>query len=94
MLRIRIFVLRLPEYFLKSTRHATRISKVGKGSYEARCKTQVKNPSDIEQLHLELNNIILNKDTSGLDISKGCMLSLLLIISLGSLGFLLASLVF
>jgi hypothetical protein len=82
------------EYLLIIHQNATRISKVGKGSFDTRCQTQVKSPSDIEQLHEELNNIILRKDTSGLDISKGCMLSLLLIISLGSLGFLLASLVF
>jgi hypothetical protein len=82
------------EYVLKINQHATRLSKAGKGSYEARCKTQVKNPSDIEQLHLELNNIILNKDTSGLDISKGCLVFLFMLLSFSSLTFIVAFLIF
>jgi hypothetical protein len=82
------------EYLLIIHQNATRISKVGKGSFDTRCQTQVKSSSDIEELHEELNNIILNQNTSGLDISKGCLITLFLFLAIGSFTYLLSSFIF
>ena len=70
-----------PEQFgLFITPGLTRICKYGKGGFEAKCKTQVKSHLDIDTLHEEVNQIILNGDESSIEKYKGCFGVLLYIL--------------
>ena len=84
-----------PENFgLMITPGLTRICKYGKGGFEAKCKTQVKSFLDIDQLHEEVNHIIMNGDESGIEKYKGCFGVVLLIIFMASFLSLFISLSF
>jgi hypothetical protein len=68
-------------FMITITPGATRLRKLGKGGYERHCATQVKGPQDINQLHNELNKVILESDESSLQKSKGCLGLVLLLLT-------------
>ena len=71
------FCVQAPElYKLSITPNYTRIEKNTTNGYIADCSTQVKSVDDIELLHEELNNLIINLDESSLKnkYKSGCFL--------------------
>jgi hypothetical protein len=70
-------------YLLTITPGKTELRKLGKNGYTAALKTQVSGPKDINNLHNEINEIILQGDTSNLDIkNSGCLVIFSIIITL------------
>jgi hypothetical protein len=70
-------------YLLKIVRGFARIEKTGKSNYSAELSTKVNSIEDIEKLHQEINNIILNQDESTLkNKTTGCFASVAILFGL------------
>lgn len=61
----------------------SRVDKIGKLGYTGILSTKIKSIEDIDKLHQEINNLILNQDESTL-VKKfsGCMVSVALLLSI------------
>jgi hypothetical protein len=70
-------------YLLKIVHGFAHIEKTGKSNYSAELSTKVNSIDDIEKLHQEINNIILNQDESTLkNKSSGCLASVAILFGL------------
>lgn len=76
-------------YLLKIVNGFARIEKAGKSRYSAELSTKVHANGDIEKLHQEINNIILNHDESTLkNKSTGCLASMIILLGLSGITYL------
>jgi hypothetical protein len=64
----------------------SRIDKIGKLGYTGILSTKIKSIQDIDKLHQEINNLILNQDETTL-VKKfsGCIVSVALLLSISSM---------
>jgi hypothetical protein len=75
-------------YLLKIVRGFARIEKIGKSNYSAELSTKVNSIVDIDTLHHEIDNIILNQDESTLkNKSTGCLASVAILFGLSWLTY-------
>ncbi len=75
-------------YLLKIVNGFARIEKTGKSSYSAELSTKVNSIADIDKLHQEINNIILNQDESTLkNKSTGCLASIIILFGLSGIVY-------
>lgn len=69
-------------YLLTITPGKTELMKIGKNGFTTKLSTQVTGPDDIDNLHNELNKIILQGDISNLNIkNNGCLVLFSIILS-------------
>ena len=75
-------------YLITIVRGLVRIKKTGKSNYSAELSTKVNSIGDIDTLHQEINNIILNQDESTLkNKSTGCLASFAILFGLSWLTY-------
>lgn len=68
----------------------SRIDKIGKSNYTGVLSTKVVSIEDIEKLHQEINNLILNQDESTLlQKHSGCLVNLAVLTGLSSILYLI-----
>lgn len=88
------FCVQAPDlYLLKIVGGFARLEKIGKSGYSAELSTKTNSIEDIESLHQEINNIILNQDESTLkNKSTGCLASVFIFFGLSCITYYLLNL--
>ncbi len=83
------FCVQAPDlYLLKITQGGARIEKIGKSNFSGELSTKVQSVHDIENLHKELNNIIINQDESSIkNKSTGCLVSIAILFGFSCLTY-------